>query len=368
MSPTSIEQALDSAPFGLRKEEKRAFLLEAFRELTAHHYENCPPYRNILDRLYGGKRSLQFESLEQIPFLPVSLFKTSELKSIPQEKIFKVLKSSGTTGQQPSRIFLDKETAQRQSVALVRIVQHFLGKQRRPMVVIDHAEVVSDRSSFSARGAGILGMSQFGRTPFFALNRDMSLNLEGLLRYLDRWKHEGILFFGFTYMVWQYFVRALEEHGTSLALKDSVLVHSGGWKKLQDQAVSAKELRRRIEDRTQISTVLNFYGMVEQVGSVFFENPLHYLHAPIFSDVIVRDPITWEVLPRGETGLVQVLSVLPRSYPGHSLLTEDLGAIRGEDDDRTKMKGKFFEVFGRLPKSELRGCSDTLATAQSESP
>ena len=48
--------------------------------------------------------------------------------------------------------------------------------------------------------------------------------------------------------------------------------------------------------------------------------------------VLIRDPHDWSVAPVGQTGLLQTLSVLPRSYPGHSLLTEDLAAVCGVDD------------------------------------
>ena len=50
---------------------------------------------------------------------------------------------------------------------------------------------------------------------------------------------------------------------------------------------------------------------------------------------------------------------LPRSYPGHSLLTEDLGVLLGEDDCPCGRKGKYFKVTGRVPRAEVRGCSDT---------
>ncbi len=100
--------------------------------------------------------------------------------------MLKVLTSSGTTGQEPSRVFLDAETASVQSAVLVKVAQHFLGKERLPMVILDHAGVVRDRRSSSARGAGILGMAQFGHRPFFALREDMSLNEEGLQAYLDQ--------------------------------------------------------------------------------------------------------------------------------------------------------------------------------------
>jgi hypothetical protein len=354
---------LDMPPFGLSQADKRAKLVPMLRALTEHHAERCPPYRNVLDRVFGGADQLRMERLEDVPFLPVTLFKTHELSSVPESKVVKVLTSSGTTGQQPSRVFLDAETASVQAAVLVKVAQHFLGKDRLPMVILDHSGVVRDRRSHSARGAGILGMAQFGHRPFYALHEDMSLNEEGLCAYLDGAAGRRVLLFGFTFMVWQYLVQALERSGRRLNLPGGILVHSGGWKKLEEAAVDQRTFRERVQATTGVERVINFYGMVEQVGGVYFENPIHHLQAPIYSEVIIRDPITLVPVPDGEPGLVQVLSCLPTSYPGHSLLTEDLGVIRGVDPEGTGMGGRCFDILGRVPKAELRGCSDTFTAA-----
>ena len=59
-----------------------------------------------------------------------------------------------------------------------------------------------------------------------------------------------------------------------------------------------------------------------------------------------------------EAGLIQTLSLLPVSYPGQSILTEDIGIIHGIDNCKCGKLGKYFSVLGRVPDSELRGCSD----------
>ncbi|TMQ71766.1 MAG: acyl-protein synthetase [Candidatus Eisenbacteria bacterium] len=355
-------ELLDLPPYGRTQVEKRADLTQRIEALTRFHYEACAPYRNVVDRVFGGLGRVDFRRIEDMPFLPVSLFKDLELKSVPDAEVIKVLTSSGTTGQQVSRIHVDAETAQVQSAVLIKVAQHFLGKERLPMVILDHAGVVKDRRSYSARGAGILGMAQFGYRPFYALRDDMSLDLAGLRDYLGTMKGRRILLFGFTGMVWQHFVQALEASSLRLDLSDSILIHSGGWKKLEALAVSQEDFRERLRAVAGIPRVVNFYGMVEQVGGVYFENELHFLQAPIYSEVIVRDPVTLAPRPDGQPGLVQVVSCLPTSYPGHSLLTEDLGVIHGADLPGTAMKGRSFEILGRVPKAELRGCSDTFQT------
>jgi hypothetical protein len=188
----------------------------------------------------------------------------------------------------------------------------------------------------------------------------MSLDLEGLQAYLDRTRPQRPVFFGFTFMVWQYFVEELSRLERRLSLPGAVLLHSGGWKRLEAAKVSPEEFRRRVLAATGIETVINYYGMVEQVGSVYVENRLHFLQASSYSDVIIRDTNTLEPLPAGRAGLVQVVSALPSSYPGHSLLTEDVGVVEGCDSPVTGMSGQYFQILGRLPKAELRGCSDTF--------
>ena len=84
-----------------------------------------------------------------------------------------------------------------------------------------------------------------------------------------------------------------------------------------------------------------------------------HLHASIFSDVITRKKEDFSVCNLGEEGIVQVVSAIPESYPGHSILTEDQGIILGEDDCPCGRLGKYFKITGRVKNAEVRGCSDT---------
>lgn len=355
----SLDEMLGIAPYSLASEDKRALQLARLKALTAHHYAHCADYRHMLDAQNITPQSIQ--AVEDLPFLPVSLFKTLTLKSIADDEIVKTMTSSGTTGQQVSRIFLDKATAAYQQKTLVKIVNQFTGAGRLPMLVIDSPDVLKDRQQFSARGAGILGFSLFGADRAWALDEQMALNLPVIEAFLEKHQGKRILLFGFTFMVWQHFYKALAASGKKLALDNALLIHGGGWKKLQNEAVSPQKFARCLHDVCNLPAVHDYYGMVEQTGCISMQCEHGHLHTSIFSDIIIRDPADFACAPVGKPGIIQVLSLLPESYPGHSLLTEDEGVLLGEDDCPCGRKGKYFHVIGRLKKAELRGCSDTYA-------
>lgn len=344
--------------YGMKHADKSALLAAKLTELTWMHAERCKPYARIL-RAHSYCPGQQFE-LEQVPFIPVNLFKNYELSSVTPDQVFKVLTSSGTTSQHVSRIVLDRDTSTAQTRALVLILQQFLGKSRLPMLIIDHPGVIKNRQSFSARGAGILGLSNFGRDHTYALkDSDMMPDIDAIRAFIMRNRGKRIFLFGFTFMVWKYFFQALKDISNPPVFDDAILIHSGGWKKLQDEAIDNDSFKLALRSQFNIGSTHNFYGMVEQVGSVFMECEHGRLHAPAFADVIMRDARDWSALPIGKPGLIQVLSTIPESYPGHSLLTEDVGEVTGIDDCPCGRLGRTFRVYGRVAQAELRGCSDT---------
>jgi hypothetical protein len=168
-----------------------------------------------------------------------------------------------------------------------------------------------------------------------------------------------VFLFGFTFMVWRYLYQECMQRRCRLDFGDSVLIHGGGWKKLSEQSVSNLHFKEAVSGQLGIRRVHNYYGMVEQAGSIFMECEAGCFHASSYSDVLTRHPDTLHVLPFGASGLLEVFSNIPRSYPGHALLSEDLGTIFGEDDCSCGRRGKYFTVEGRLAQAELRGCSDT---------
>ncbi len=349
---------LDSPPFSLAQRDKQARMLAEMRALHAWHLQGCPPYRNMVQAVWPDAMDT-LPSLEDMPWLPARLFKLRALASVPQAQIVRRLVSSGTGGA-PSQVLLDAQTASSQSRALARIVTDFIGPQRRPMLVIDDAGFLQNRAQVNARAAAILGFSLFAREQVFLLNSDLRPDWSRLEPLLAAEGAPPPLVFGFTFLVWESFVLAAQQDGVRLRMPPgTVLVHGGGWKRLADRQVTREHFNEALAQVFGITQVHNYYGMVEQVGAIFFECEAGYLHAPAYADILVRDPASLAPLPPRQAGLLQLLSVLPRSYPGHSILSEDLGSLVGEDDCPCGRLGRRFLVHGRLPAAELRGCSDT---------
>jgi phenylacetate-coenzyme A ligase PaaK-like adenylate-forming protein len=354
-----LNDFLEINPYSLSKSEKERLLSPFLMNLSRHHCENSLHYKKIMDSIHFN---IEYEyKFYDLPFIPVRLFKLFELKSVQNEKIIKTMTSSGTSGQAVSHIYLDKDTSSSQTKALSKIVSAFIGSKRLPMIIVDSDRIISDRNFFSARGAGILGFSIFGSKRIFALNDKMELNTTELNAFLEKYKGEQILIFGFTFIVYEYLYKQAIKTGLKFDLSNAVLIHGGGWKKLISEAVTSEVFKENLKNVFGINHIHDYYGMVEQTGTIYMECSSGNFHAPIFSDVIIRRAHNFSIADVGETGIIQLLSILPKSYPGHSILTEDEGVLLGEDDCACGRLGKYFKVVGRLKNAEIRGCSDTYA-------
>ncbi len=349
---------LDSPhPFALGSLEKDKALTKRLTELTEFHMEKCPEYKGMIEAL--GFAPENAEHYKDLPFIPVGLFKEMTLSSVGDEGDLRTLTSSGTSGQKRSRIVLDGKTRSAQQKALAEIGVSFLGTERLPMLVIDCEDTVRNSLSFSARTAGILGFSIFGRNRTFALKNDMSPDFEKIDEFLEKYGDRKFFVFGFTYIIWLYLCEELEKRGETKNMENAVLVHGGGWKKLADRNISKEAFKAKLKDVCGITDIHDYYGMAEQTGSIFMECSCGHLHASDYSGILIRRPEDFSLCEKGEEGLIQVLSTLPESYPGHSLLTEDLGTLLGEDDCPCGRRGAYFGVSGRVKEAEIRGCSDT---------
>jgi hypothetical protein len=362
-----VDALIRGPQYALPQDEKGAVWAPLLRALCQDVAEHCPGYRRFLDKFGGDVHAWQ--SPADAPPLPVSMFKHFLLSAVPPEKIVRELHSSSTTGQQPSRIAIDKTTAFRQSRALVSILKEHIGNQRRPFLVLDAADSVRDGDSLTARGAAIRGVGNFASETVFAMDQtptgDLAANWTRIEQFFAN-NNGPLLLFGFTFIVWTQFILEAERRGMAFDASEAMMLHSGGWKKLAAQAVTKEEFSRRTAAvlGSDAGHILDFYGMVEQVGTVFVDCQAGNKHAPAFADVILRRPLSPAPVDMGQQGIIEVLSTLPSSYPGHALLTEDQGILLGVDDCPCGRKGKYFRFTNRIERAEVRGCGDIFAQSR----
>ncbi len=352
----NIDSLFKYNPLKFKKKFKKQFFLSFQKSLTKFHYERCYEYKKILNS--KSIKISKIKKLEQIPFLPSKIFKDYSLKSIQNKQIVKIMNSSGTSNNNLSKIILDKNTSINQIKVLSKLVKSVIGDSRLPMIIIDSKSVITDRTRFSARVAGILGFSNFSKDTLFALNENMKLDYDNFLKFLKKYKNQKILIFGFTYLIYENFLQDLIKNEKKIDLSKTIMIHGGGWKKLANLNISNKEFKSKLKKITKINKIYNYYGMVEQTGSIFIECSEGNFHTSLFNDIIIRNNTNLKVNKTGEKGIIQIFSLIPKSYPGHSILTEDEGIILGEGDCACGIKSKYFNVLGRMENSEIRGCSD----------
>ncbi len=370
-TPVEIVQGIESqltAPlYGLDPKERHDSLLALLKKELVYACD-----RNVRFRNYVEHWPVHFhtaDTLADLPYLPVGAFKANPpLALVDANEVKRTLTSSATTGQVPSRVVLDAETAKRMTKGVTTIIKDFIGPARRPYLVIDIPESINAQVELGARGAAIQGLGSFATEVVCCLRRDRegntNLDLEKLLDCAAKWRETEILAYGFTYVIWTQLVQPLQRQGVTLDIPNVRVLHSGGWKRLEREAVTKDAFIGGVASVFGCSPdrVIDFYGMVENVGVVYPDCERGNKHVPAFAEVVVRNPLTLEPVAVGQQGLVQVCSVLPTSFPGFLVLTDDMAEIIDYDECPCGRRGISFRFAGRVPKAEVRGCGNLETT------
>ena len=226
----TINELINIFPYKFSKKEKTTYFKKGINELTMLHKKKCKEYKKILNLFDYNK--FNKSSLSDYPFLPAKIFKKFDLKSVPENKITKKLVSSGTSGQNPSKIYLDKENANNQTRVLNKIMSTVIGNKRLPMLIIDQNPIIKNRSTFNARAAAIYGFSIFGTNHTYLLNNKGKINYSLLNGFLKKFGNQKFFIFGFTHMVFENLVNELLTNLVKSNFENGILLHGGGWKKL----------------------------------------------------------------------------------------------------------------------------------------
>jgi hypothetical protein len=346
-----MSELLEQDPFAPRDDRQ---FLDEMNALSRWHFAHCPEYGRVWPDWQGA------ECVAELPYLHAGLFKHVTLQTQAEGiKHLRVLLSSSTTGGQPSRIALDERSSALQERSTRSILAEYVGSSPRPLVVVDDPRSMRPRVEVAARIAAAMALRPLATEIQFLLadTDPVTVRWEVLLDVLNR--SDELLVYGFTSILWQAWLPANIPTAVRDALRGKTIhfVHSGGWKKLEAARIDRRQfdtgLLAGLSDR---SRVLDYYGLVEQVGVIFPLCEEGFHHAPRWADVVVRDPWTLAPLP-DQPGMLQLLNVLAHGAPYHSVLTEDLGRL-ADGQCACGRPGRRFQLLGRVPRAELRGCAN----------
>jgi len=355
---TDIETLLELDPFSLLQKEKNEIFHNAMNESVKFHYQKSEEFRKICNnRNFSPEKKFQ---VEDIPFLPVSLFKTFQLKSVPESEIIKTVYSSATTSNSPSTIFLDQITSKRQTKALVAIMKNFL-INKKDFLIIDQKSDLDKSKEVKSRESAIRGFFPFMESISFGLDSKLKLNIS----QFEKLNNENCCIMGFTWLL--YTIVLENENDDEIKeffknIKNPIIIHIGGWKKLNDKKVSKANFDEKISKffNCKKENIIDIYGMTEQLGTIYPDCSQGNKHVSAFSEIFIRNTNSLEVEDVGVSGFIQLVSPIPRSYPGISLLSDDIGKILGVDDCACGRKGKYFRFEKRTEKADIKGCGDTI--------
>ncbi len=364
------DDLIKNSPFDYDEKEKQidGSFYRALMEEIKFHYANNDMYRKFCENKGFDPNSFSGE-ISEIPPVQVSVFKElgSQLNSVPKDTIKLTLQSSATSGV-PSSVPVDGITSKRQTRSMIKVVGDYIGNERKPFLIMDVDPMSGFREILGARYAAVSGYLNFASDAAYFLkvddNNTYYFDTDGISEYIEGLKDQEAVVFGFTYILYSEVIRPLTDKGIHFRLpKGSKVIHIGGWKKLESEKISKDEFNTLAANLFGIDKidVIDIYGFTEQMGLNYPDCPCGCKHVPLYSEVIVRDVVTKEVLPDGREGLLEFVTPIPHSYPGNAVLTDDIGmTVSGECE--YGRSGVRFKIIGRLKKAEIRGCGDILSS------
>jgi len=367
MAQTGAHETAESKPW---MEERFSGLA---LELFALQFDGNPVYRKLCEA--GGLSPRAVSHWEHIPAVPIGAFKEFELTSLTEAQRTTVFHSSGTTGHRPSRHFHNATSLALYEASLLSWFQsHMLPEldavwqnglsegDGRPVFVIltppaaqaPHSSLVhmfeTVRREFGAPA------SMFGGS--IEPDGAWSLHLgpiDEALQASIRANRPAVLLgtaFNFVHLLEH---QIAQKQRYKLPVGSRVL-ETGGYKG-RSRAFPKVELRALIAEYLGIplSHIIGEYGMSELSSQAYdavagktgdAENGIRTFRFPPWTRVRIVSPETGVDAPEGEAGLVRLLDLANVSSV-LAIQTDDVGMRRGYE----------FELVGRGPTAEPRGCS-----------
>jgi phenylacetate-coenzyme A ligase PaaK-like adenylate-forming protein len=346
-------------------ESKCGMMVKACREMAIFHSGHCPEIRWLYQKYGFDPASIETEEdLERIPPLGVTAMKYHLLLSMPEEKAFLTLTSSGTRGQK-TQVWFDRESLDRVQAQLRLLwVQEGLVSDEKTnylQMVYDPDEAQDLGIAFSVRNEQQFAPA--GRT-FYAIRKnsedqwEFKVNeaIKTLREYVEERKPVRIS--GITRFIYE-LLEALDKEKERIAAlpPGSLLLTGGGWKTADNKSVT-REYFRALASRVlgmDEAQMRDGYGMAEH-SAPYVECRLHRFHIPVYNRILIRDPVTMKVQEPGEAGLLELITPFNAMMPTLALLSTDVGRIDAEKCP-CGWNSPTFTLLGRGGLVKHKGCA-----------
>ncbi|MGV3586598.1 MAG: acyl transferase [Adhaeribacter sp.] len=301
--------------------------------LFQYQAEHNPVYRQYI--YLRGIDPSQITELNQIPFLPIELFKTHRI--ITGEFTAKIIyQSSGTTQQTRSKHYLPDDIFYKQHAAY--LFEYYYGPLTNYIFLALLPSYLEQGESSLVAMAEYFIQNSGQHVPGFYLN-DMAL----LLRNIEeaRKTQKKIILLGVTYALLD-----LAETITPGSLPDIIVMETGGMKGRRREMVRA-ELHEILKPAFGVSAIHSEYGMTELLSQAYSLGEGIFKPAPTLKILLrdMNDPLTINnQLKTGGINVIDLANVDSCAF----LETKDIGKLYPDGS---------FEVLGRFDNSDIRGCN-----------
>ena len=323
------------------------------RDLFAFQFERCAPYRRFCER--RGATPASVASWREIPAVPTGAFKEIALRSFPPEREVHVFRSSGTSTEKRGALHLDTLALYEASLlASFRrgVLPDLADGARARLRILAPPPAEAPDSSLSHMFGCV--RTAFGDAASDFDVRGGALAVDRLVAALERATADGVaVVLCGTAFAFVHLLDALAERDARLPLPGgSRAIETGGFKG-RSRELPRDALYGAIERAFGIpaARIVNQYGMCE-LGSQFYDSVLREPDAPRrklappWTRVRIVDPDSGDDAPLGALGAIHVVD-LANTGSVLAIQTADLGRATGDG----------FEVVGREPGAEARGCS-----------
>lgn len=314
-----------------------ALALEVFRYQYAF---KGGVYRQWCESI-GIQSSNQVRSITEIPFLPISFFKSKAVKTgeFTPELIFE---SSGTTQTQNSRHHV-KDGAIYQA-SFVKAFERFYGDPKDYCILgLLPNYLEKGHSSLVKMVHELNELSGHPKGGFYLYDFD------GLGRLLLELENSGqqTLLIGVTFALLDFadhfegLKRAVQ---CSDPLNQIVFMDTGGMKGRKKE-MTRQEVHDQLTSKLGVKVIHSEYGMTELLSQAYSKGNGRY-QCPPWMQVLVRDendPFELKIKGKGLINVIDLANIHSCSF----IATDDIGWIHQD----------YFEIWGRLDHSDLRGCS-----------